>query len=133
MIFEVYNACSRLSMNIFLSPWKISFCGPNMTLLARTRSPFIVDKHRAKTASPMSVTLNLGLIMHFHLNQNPLTGGPSLQCCNGSPLACTLLTSLIKDLREDWLAIVVLEFENIGGDLDQEGVEDTLIPLEEDI
>ena len=56
MILDAYRACSRSSMNCFLSPVNGSICGPPMTLDARTRSSLIDDRQRAKTASPMRVT-----------------------------------------------------------------------------
>lgn len=56
MIFDAYRACSKSSTNCCLSPLKGSFCGPEITLLARVRSALMADKQRANTASPMSVT-----------------------------------------------------------------------------
>jgi hypothetical protein len=52
---------------------------------------------------------------------------------DGSPLAGTLLTSLIKDLLNERSTIIVVELEDITGDFDQEGVQDTLVPLLENV
>ena len=62
-----------------------------------------------------------------------LTGNTSIESSNSSPLASTLLTSLIQDLGDHGLTIVILELEDVGGDLNQEGIKDTLVPLGEDI
>ena len=62
-----------------------------------------------------------------------LTRHTSIEGSDGSPFTSTLLTSLIKNLAYEGLTIVILELEDVGGDLDEEGVENTLVPLDEDI
>lgn len=59
-------------------------------------------------------------------------GHAKVKSVNGSPLAGTLLASLIKDLLNERCAIVVVVLEDIASDFDQEGVQDTLVPLLED-
>jgi hypothetical protein len=48
---------------------------------------------------------------------------------NGGPLAGTLLAGLVEDLADDRDAVSVVEAEDVAGDLDQERVEDTVVPL----
>lgn len=50
---------------------------------------------------------------------------------DGSPLSGTLLTGLVEDLLNEGCAVLVVVLEDITGDLNQEGVEDTLVPLVE--
>lgn len=52
--------------------------------------------------------------------------------CNRGPFSGSLLACLIEDLGDHRLAVGVLELEDVGGDLDQEGVKDALIPFLED-
>ena len=66
-----------------------------------------------------------------HLKER--TRHASVKGGNGSPLAGTLLTCLVEDLGDEGLAIVVLELEDVGSDLNEERVEDTLVPLVEDV
>lgn len=56
-----------------------------------------------------------------------------LQGRDGRPLPCALLPCTVPDLWEEVFAIAVFEFENIGGDFDQEGVQLCLIPLLKDL
>ena len=62
-----------------------------------------------------------------------LTRHTSIEGSDGSPFTSTLLTSLIKNLAYEGLTIVILELEDVGGDVDQERVKNTLVPLVEDI
>lgn len=48
---------------------------------------------------------------------------------NGSPLTGTLLAGLVKDLSDHGDTVSVLELENVSGDLNEERVEDTAVPL----
>lgn len=57
-------------------------------------------------------------------------GIESRHCC---PLASALLTCLVEDLGDHGLAVLVVELEDVRGDLDQEGVKDTLVPLGENV
>lgn len=52
---------------------------------------------------------------------------------DGSPLAGTLLTGRIHDLLDNSNTIVVVLVHDIAGDLNQERVKDTSVPLGEDI
>jgi hypothetical protein len=56
-----------------------------------------------------------------------------IKSVDGSPLAGTLLASLVKDLLNKGSAIVVVVVEDITSDLDEEGVENTIVPLGENI
>jgi hypothetical protein len=60
-------------------------------------------------------------------------GHTKVKSVDGSPLAGTLLASLVKDLLNKRSAIVVVVVEDITGDLDKEGVENTSVPLGENI
>ena len=62
-----------------------------------------------------------------------LTRDTSIQGSNSSPFTGTLLSSRVEDLVNHGFTIVVPELEDVGGDLDQEGVKDTLVPLREDV
>lgn len=50
---------------------------------------------------------------------------------DGSPLSGTLLTGLVEDLLDKGCAVLIVVLEDITGDFNQEGVEDTLVPLVE--
>jgi hypothetical protein len=50
---------------------------------------------------------------------------------DGGPLSGTLLTGLVEDLLNKGCAIFVVVLEDITGDFNQEGVQDTLVPLVE--
>jgi hypothetical protein len=56
-----------------------------------------------------------------------------VQSVDGGPLAGALLASLVEDLVNKGSAIVVVVVEDITGDLNQEGVENTGVPLGENI
>lgn len=60
-------------------------------------------------------------------------GHAKVESVDGGPLAGTLLAGLVKDLLDEGSAVVVVEVENVTSDLDQERVQDTLVPLGEDI
>ena len=64
---------------------------------------------------------------------NERHGHAEVESVNGSPLASTLLASRVEDLLEEWGSIVVVEVHDIAGDLNEEGVEDALVPLGEHI
>src|SRR5687767_7424757 len=52
---------------------------------------------------------------------------------DSGPLASTLLAGLVEDLLNKGLAILVVVVHDVTSDLDQERVEDALVPLGEDI
>jgi hypothetical protein len=60
-------------------------------------------------------------------------GHAEVESIDCSPLAGTLLASRVKDLLDKSSAIVVVEAEDITSDLDQEGVENTLVPFRKDV
>jgi hypothetical protein len=60
-------------------------------------------------------------------------GHAQVKSVDGSPLAGTLLTSLVKNLVNHGGAILVVEVQDITGDLDKERVQDTLVPLGENV
>lgn len=43
------------------------------------------------------------------------------------------MSSLVQNLGKDGFTVIILEFEDIGSNFDQEGVKDALVPLGEDI
>lgn len=60
-------------------------------------------------------------------------GHAKVKGVDGGPLAGTLLAGRVEDLLKERSSIVVVEVENVAGNLDQERVKDTLVPLGEDI
>lgn len=56
-----------------------------------------------------------------------------VQGVDGSPLASALLAGLVEDLLNQRSAVVIVVAENVAGDLDQEGVQDTAVPLVENV
>lgn len=60
-------------------------------------------------------------------------GLAEVKSVDGGPLAGTLLAGLVEDLLNEGSAIVVVVVENIAGDLNEEGVQNTSVPLGEDI
>lgn len=101
-----------------------------MTLLARVRSSLIADKQRANTASPIKVTAQSHQIYYqVRIQYFRGTSGASIKCGNGRPLASAFLPSFVQDLGDDGNAIIIVELQDVRGDLDEEGVEDTLVPL----
>lgn len=64
---------------------------------------------------------------------NESDGHTEVKGVDGGPLAGTLLTGLVEDLLDKRCAVVVVVVENIASDFNQEGVEDTLVPLGEDV
>ena len=103
-----------------------------MTLLARVRSSLMEDRHRANTASPMRVTEeNVG---YFELHCcMVLTRHSGVKSGDSGPFSGTFLLSFVQDLGQDRFTVIVIKFEDLGGDLDQERVKDTLIPRQEDV
>lgn len=51
----------------------------------------------------------------------------------GGPLASSLLASGIEDLFQDWRSIAVLVAEDIASNFDEEGVQNALVPLLENV
>ncbi|KAH3667268.1 hypothetical protein OGAPHI_002917 [Ogataea philodendri] len=52
---------------------------------------------------------------------------------DGGPLTGTLLASRVQNLLHQWGSVVVVESENVSGDLDQERVQNSLVPLGKDV
>ena len=52
---------------------------------------------------------------------------------DGGPLAGTLLASRVEDLLEERGAILVVVVHDVAGDLNEERVKDTLVPLGESV
>ena len=59
-------------------------------------------------------------------------GHAEVEGVDGSPLSGSLLGSRVEDLGDEGNTVVVVVLENVGGDLDEVGVEDTLVPGLED-
>lgn len=64
---------------------------------------------------------------------NVLTGSTGIKRGNGGPFTGSLLTGLVENFVDNGFTIVILELKDVGGDLDQEGVKNALVPLGEDI
>jgi hypothetical protein len=60
-------------------------------------------------------------------------GHAEVEGVDGSPLASTLLAGLVKNLLKEGGSIVILVLENVAGDFNQEGVQDTSVPLVKDL
>lgn len=60
-------------------------------------------------------------------------GHAEIQGVDSGPLAGTLLASLVKDLLNERGAIVIVEVHDVSRDLDQERVQDALVPLGKDV
>jgi hypothetical protein len=58
-------------------------------------------------------------------------GHAEVESVDGSPLSGTLLAGLVENLLNEGCAVLVIVLENITGDFNQEGVENTLVPLVE--
>ncbi|KAH3659573.1 hypothetical protein OGATHE_005618 [Ogataea polymorpha] len=52
-----------------------------------------------------------------------------VQSVDGSPLSGTLLAGRVQDLLDQWGAVCVVVGKNVSGDLDQERVQNALVPL----
>jgi hypothetical protein len=52
-----------------------------------------------------------------------------VQRVDSSPLSGTLLSSRVEDLLEERSSIVIVEVQDVTSNFDQEGIEDTLVPL----
>ena len=121
-------------MKSSLSPRNESLGGPEMTSLARTRSSLIADKQRAKTASPIRVT-----IVHCKPGRNAKrvlmwpTSSASVERGNSCPFTGSLLTSFVKNFSDNRFTIVIVKFEDICGNLNKERVKDAFVPLQENV
>lgn len=60
-------------------------------------------------------------------------GHTKVEGVDGSPLAGTLLAGLVEDLLNESGAIIVVEVHDVTGDLNEERVQDTLVPLGENV
>ena len=60
-------------------------------------------------------------------------GHALVQGIDGGPLSGTLLAGGVEDLLDNGGSVVVVLAENVTSDLDQERVEDTVLPLGEDV
>lgn len=56
-----------------------------------------------------------------------------IQSVDGGPLAGTFLACSVQDLGDEGLAVLVVVAEDIAGDLDEERVQDSLVPSLEDV
>lgn len=56
-----------------------------------------------------------------------------IQRVDGSPLAGTLLTGRVENLLKQRGAIIIIELHDIAGDLDEERVENAVVPLVKDV
>lgn len=67
----------------------------------------------------------------------PIEGSPAplteVESVDGRPLAGALLAGDVGDLCDEGHAVVVVEAEDVSGDLDEERVEDALVPLFEHV
>jgi len=60
-------------------------------------------------------------------------GLAEVKSVDSGPLTGTLLTGLVEDLLNEGSAIIVIEVHDISGDLNQERVQDALVPLGENV
>lgn len=64
---------------------------------------------------------------------NECDGLSEVKSVNGCPLSSSLLSSRVEDLVDEGHTVVVVESENVSGDLDEERVENAVVPLLEDV
>ena len=102
-------------MNAARSPGRAG-AGPEITFEASTRSSFMADRQRAKTASPISVT-----------------GMPRSSALMAVHLPVPFWPAVSRILSTTARAVLVLLAEDVAGDLDQVAVELALVPLGEDV
>ena len=81
----------------------------------------------------MRVTETLRSITVALLLRISHTWHAGIESIHRGPLASALLAGLVENLGDKGLAIVVLEAEDVGGNLDEERVKDALVPLSENI
>ena len=60
-------------------------------------------------------------------------GHAEVESVDGGPLAGTLLASLVEDLLDHGDTVLVIVVQDVTGDLNEERVQNTLVPLGEDI
>lgn len=60
-------------------------------------------------------------------------GHAEIESVDGGPLSGTLLASSVEDLLEERSSIIIIEVHDVAGNLDKEGVKNTLVPGGEDI
>lgn len=78
-------------------------------------------KKRKKKATSLSTAAFLPLT-------NQSDGRAVFQGRNGRPLPCSFLSGTVSDLRQQMFAIAVPVFEDVCGDLNEEGVQLCLVP-----
>ena len=104
-------------MNVLGSPSNF-LVGAGQDLLASTRSSFWADRQREKTDSPIRVRGT----------------GTQVEGRGDGPLAGALLAGLVEDQVDHRLAGgLVVEAEDVAGDLDQVAIERALVPAGEDL
>ena len=86
-----------------------------------------------KTSGTTALSLERGQAAGEDGLTNQSDGHTEVESVDGSPLAGTLLTSRVHNLLDNGDTVVVVLVHDVAGDLDQEGVEDTGVPLGEDI
>lgn len=99
--------------------------GGTGTLLLDGRQASGKDGLADESDYSVSETINV-LLAH------KLTRSAGVEGSNSGPLSSTLLASLVQNLGDHRLAIGILVLEHVGGNLDQEGIEDTSVPFLED-
>ena len=60
-------------------------------------------------------------------------GHAEVESVDGGPLTGTLLAGRVHDLLEKRRTVLIVVVEDVTGNLNKEGVEDTLVPLGEDV
>lgn len=66
-------------------------------------------------------------------NRKKRTSSTRIKGGDSRPLAGTLLASLIENFGDERNTVIIVEFKDVGGDFNEEGVKDTLVPCGEDI
>jgi hypothetical protein len=100
-------------------------------------SRLVFGRGGVRSVKETGSTATLSLERTQAASENSLTdqsdGHTEVQRVDGGPLSGTLLTSGVQNLLNDSCAILVVLVHDIAGDFDEEGVEDALVPLGEDI
>lgn len=103
---------------LLLVALKLAAVAGNILELGRGNSTLLLDAGQAAGQDSLS---------------NEGDGHAEVEGVNSSPLAGTLLASLVEDLLNERSAVVVVEVHDVAGDLNEERVQDTLVPLGEDV
>jgi len=127
-LFEVINELLLVAVEDLFLRTRYDFASADTLLLEGRQTPGengLSDQGNYRRVSDyQEVEVSLGF--------RP-TWNTGIEGSNSGPFTGTLLPSGVENLINHGFTIVILELEDVCGDVNQERVKDTLIPLEEDI